>query len=600
MSAICLSASARARRHPLFAGIASVFVLAAPTATLAATVTSCLDNVAGSLRQVIGAAGEGETIDFAGLTCVASTISLASEIDFSLNNLTIDGSGATTPLTIDASTIPHLPTDYGYFRVFGHGGSGTLTIKNLTLTGGYVHRASFTYQSSGGCISSIGSVTLVNSTVTNCDVLDSGTSFPARGGGVTTNGDLTLQNSTLSYNSATASGTNALGGGAYVGGDLTLKDNSSISHSLAHDFTAARGGGAFVKGKLTLQGGSLATNEANSHTDAKGGGAYVVGDTEVSSGGGAIYDQVNSSNGSAAGGGFYSAGMLTLSKALVAHNKVHGATFSIGGGAKVAGDFSASYTTIAYNAANGNVAYDGALRLEGLNNTIASSTISANSSDYNFGGVEALRIPGAGATLVVSNSTISGNQATNVGGGLYSNSGTTKLYNSTIAFNTGSVGDSAGLWLGTGANAVAATLKSNLIVYNAVGIPSQDFTVIGNSLTINGGNLAAAAKNLIGATAFPSASLPDDTLIGVCPRLGPLKDNGGLTHTHALLSKSVAIDNGNDSFGALYDQRGKASVTGDIDYTRFSGLTAIADIGAYEVQQNEIIFNVNFEGCPLL
>jgi len=29
-------------------------------------------------------------------------------------------------------------------------------------------------------------------------------------------------------------------------------------------------------------------------------------------------------------------------------------------------------------------------------------------------------------------------------------------------------------------------------------------------------------------------------------------------------------------------------------------LSAIADIGAYEVQQNEIVFNANFEGCPFL
>jgi len=60
--------------------------------------------------------------------------------------------------------------------------------------------------------------------------------------------------------------------------------------------------------------------------------------------------------------------------------------------------------------------------------------------------------------------------------------------------------------------------------------------------------------------------------------LGPLRDDGGLSYTHAVLSGSPAIYTGNDSFGALYDQRGKASLNGDIDYARFSGLSAIADI----------------------
>ena len=94
--------------------------------------------------------------------------------------------------------------------------------------------------------------------------------------------------------------------------------------------------------------------------------------------------------------------------------------------------------------------------------------------------------------------------------------------------------------------------------------------------------------------------MPDDTKKGQCPLLGMLRNNGGPTNTHALLSKSPAIDNGNYVFGGpgSFEQRGSAAVNGSTDYVRVSGITMKADIGAYEVQQDDIVFNADFEGCP--
>jgi hypothetical protein len=297
------------------------------------------------------------------------------------------------------------------------------------------------------------------------------------------------------------------------------------------------------------------------------------------------------------GGGFYALGDTTFQAgSVISKNSAIFATFgTYGGGGIALGNFSASYTAIKDNQAT----FGGGVTLKGLTNTIVASTISGNIAS-DGGGVYVAPPNPAATTLKIVNSTLSGNYAIGQGGGLYSNAATAKLYNSTFAFNsTGSPGP--GVLLNTYGSAIAATLKSNLFVYNTSNSGEDDFSVIGpNSLTINGGTLATAAKNLIGVTGFSTASLPNDTLIGVCPLLGPLKDNGGLTMTHALFSGSPAIDNGNDSYGALYDQRGKLSVNGDANYTRFSGLTAIADIGAYEVQQNDTIFNANFEGCPLL
>jgi hypothetical protein len=150
---------------------------------------------------------------------------------------------------------------------------------------------------------------------------------------------------------------------------------------------------------------------------------------------------------------------------------------------------------------------------------------------------------------------------------------------------------------------MSVTLKSTLMSNNTYGVDFQNDlrTVAGiHTITFNGSNPADAANNLIRVpTVSPAPDpLPTDTLVGNCPHLGPLRYNGGLTLTHALQSRSIAIDAGNDVFGALYDQRGGLAVNGTLNYTRFSGASGLADIGAYEVQQNDVVFNNDFEDCP--
>jgi hypothetical protein len=50
-----------------------------------------------------------------------------------------------------------------------------------------------------------------------------------------------------------------------------------------------------------------------------------------------------------------------------------------------------------------------------------------------------------------------------------------------------------------------------------------------------------------------------------------------------------------------FDQRSGMAVNGSMDYLRVSGPIGdpnpVADIGAYEVQQDGILFNTNFDGC---
>src|SRR5512141_2764573 len=85
------------------------------------------DDGAGTLRNVIAAAGEGDTVDLSALTC--STITLTQgAIPVLLNTLTIVGPGANA-LAIDGG---------GSDRVLLHPGYGTLALQALTVRNGAI------------------------------------------------------------------------------------------------------------------------------------------------------------------------------------------------------------------------------------------------------------------------------------------------------------------------------------------------------------------------------------------------------------------------------------------------------------------------------
>jgi len=219
------------------------------------------------------------------------------------------------------------------------------------------------------------------------------------------------------------------------------------------------------------------------------------------------------------------------------------------------------------------------------------STISGNIAGKGIGGF----FVNGGYQAEFVDSTISGNAAPYgvIGGGAISNTSNIYFNNSTLAFNTAaaaSYGTSVyaaglvvkGVSVGSG-KTVPVTLQSSILSNNTYTDPpvGYDFSISAAQGPVS----VTCSKNLVLHT---SASLPNGTQ-HVCPLLGPLRDNGGPTVTHALLSHSPAIDNGFSSF-AGNDQRGAG-------FLRESP-TGHPDIGAYEVQQNDIVFNAGFDGCP--
>jgi len=366
---------------------------------------------------------------------------------------------------------------------------------------------------------------------------------------------------------------------------VTLTAQGSPVHDRVIDHTGT--------GKLTLTNLDVAYGLLNSTAAARGGCIYSTGSVTLDHSG--VYACAAKSSsiatGTAYGGGVFTRKDLRLKYSTLAGNYTTAATsVSEGGGAYVHGYLFSKYSTISDNSTKGLYGRGGGLFVSGNGANIGASTISGNTARKDFGGL----VLSGTSDATITNSTVSGNSAVQgVAGGVYSTIPIT-VRNSTIAFNTAAVGKRSaqyyapGLAIGPHVGTLAADLQSTLISNNTYAsgatVAENDFSTAGTV------DFSAGAANLV-RVAY-GLSLSGIGITGACPLLGPLRHNGGATQTHALLSRSPAIDHGNNSLTPTKltsDQRGAP-------FARESG--AAADVGAYEVQQNDIVFNTNFETCP--
>jgi CSLREA domain-containing protein len=265
------------------------------------------------------------------------------------------------------------------------------------------------------------------------------------------------------------------------------------------------------------------------------------------------------------GGGIFNAegATLTIRNSVVSGNYAHGGRFGGGGG----GIANGGTLTIVDSTVSGNQASGGA----GISNfgvlTILNGTVSRNRvdpPDGPAGGID------NGGTMTIVNSTVSENRA-EAQGGIRSLGGTLTVIASTIA-NNRVQSSGANLLVGFGGT---ATLRSTIL-----GAPRSDaencavgFPYGSGTLISQGYNLADDRScNLTQATDQPDTD----------PGLGPLGDNGGPTHTMALLPTSPAIDRG-ISGSLATDQRGEPR---PIDFPSVPNAPGGdgADVGAFERQ----------------
>lgn len=208
--------------------------------------------------------------------------------------------------------------------------------------------------------------------------------------------------------------------------------------------------------------------------------------------------------------------------------------------------------------------------------TVIGSTLTGNSARVGGAFVE------VGQSSSFLNSTISGNSATESGGGMwidFTSQRTVNIVNATVANNT-AVNSGGGVFVRPDTFGVGiATVNSlnSLFAQNALTGPNPN---AGPDIS---GRLISFGNNLIGRTA--GTDITGDTTGNIIDpvggaRLSPLGSYGGGTLTHALLSSSPAINMGNSCVvssscvGPLLatlptDQRGAARV-------------GVVDIGAME------------------
>ncbi|HXQ35003.1 MAG TPA: choice-of-anchor Q domain-containing protein, partial [Anaerolineales bacterium] len=182
------------------------------------TVTNVNDSGLGSLRQAIANAGSGDTITF-DATLAGQTITLVSNLIIN-KDLTIDGSGLSSQITISGGNVAHVEVSL----------SRIVTISDLTIVNGYT-------SGDGGAVKSSGELTIINSTLRNNHAIGEGGAIDSLG--------LTLKNSTIYQNQSDSSG----GAISIYGNGFHTIVNSTVTQNQAGD----SGGAIYIHGNLDVQ-----------------------------------------------------------------------------------------------------------------------------------------------------------------------------------------------------------------------------------------------------------------------------------------------------------------------------------------------------------
>lgn len=339
----------------------------------------------GTLQEAIDAASPGDTLKVKG-TCfgdasISKDLTIVGQSNPGFGQATLNGANSRE----NRGSV-----------IVNHG--ATLTIKGLTITGGYndecpsalppgCHRGfPEEAEKGGGIYNEGGAVTLTDSTVTGNAATPSEHNPQNNaygGGGIYSTGSLTLVDTTVSDNEG-----EQYGGGIYNSGLLwlsnsTVSGNTVIDSNRGIDFgTEQYGGGIYNSGgQIWLTSSTVVRNSSGK------GGRHQPG--------GGIYNE---------------GGSVTLTKSTISGNKADG--FEGGGG----------------------IGNRGSL-------TLNNSTVSDNTEA--FSEKTELPCPGGGGggisnsdSLTLNNSTLTGNTATQCGGGGIRNEGSVTLNDSTVRENT--------------------------------------------------------------------------------------------------------------------------------------------------------------------
>ncbi|MFN8526784.1 MAG: CSLREA domain-containing protein [Chloroflexota bacterium] len=338
-----------ATKRALLTGVATlcVWLTAGASTAFAAVVTNLDDSGAGSLRDSVAAAPNGDTVTFqAGLSGTITLTGGEIAID---KDLAIVG-----PANYAVTISGNYPAPGRVFVIGASNPAATVTLQTLTVLGGHATGA----PARGGAIANFGQLNVIRVSVLNSyATADPGAD--AHGGGIYNSGTLFMQGGELAGHTASGgggAGAGAARGGAFYNvGTATFKD-MKFEFSLAQGGSRTSGsgtGGAGIGGALHNAGGSLTLDRVTTNTnEARGGsGISAVGGSALGGGvsiGGGTVTVINgtfsngaatggsgSSQGAARGGGVYLSSGAALTNVTVANNRVVSSGSAGGAGAHV-------------------------------------------------------------------------------------------------------------------------------------------------------------------------------------------------------------------------------------------------------------------------
>jgi hypothetical protein len=467
-----------------------------------------------------------------------------------------NGSFGNATATLDNSTLEgnQANTEGGGIRNLSTSGSATVTLNDCTLkSNSAVNRDAppIAATNAGGGISNLGDSGDATLTLIDCRVTDNVAGLinqdgpqTGSGGGLRNfghnlgNANLMLTNTVLNRNAAGS------GGAIATGGFGTL----SITHCDLNDNLAGAGGAISGAGSVTITDSTILRNRAQSAGGIFNGsnGGFVTmtitnciihGNYGGALGGGILNIVTN--------GGF---AILNVDKSTVSDN--HAAS---GGGICNFGDRGSAIATITNSTLSGNAANVDPLPFA--------------TEPPGGGAVFNSNIEGGSSTVKLTNCTISGNSTRYTGGAIQNviqnQSEFDPLATSVSLDNCTLNGNSAD----QGGNSIWNEAK--IVEDNPQGNPAVDFA----NTIMNDGTAGGNIQNRLGTVTSRGYNLSSDDgggfltgpgdLIHTNPWLGPLRNNGGPTRTHALLLNSPAINAGDPNFNPqafqpplLYDQRG--------------------------------------------
>jgi CSLREA domain-containing protein len=220
--------------------------------------------------------------------------------------------------------------------------------------------------------------------------------------------------------------------------------------------------------------------------------------------------------------------------------------------------------TVAGSVLSGNTAYMGGAIYEaggseyGMNLAVAYSSLIDNNAIYEGGAIF-----GSSSAGIVGGSTISGNDADEVGGAIHNNAGGfgVRLFDSTISGNTAEEGGGIVTFYGYAYNTIVAN--------NSASTDPDTF----NFFLLGVGSLIEQPGSTVNGYS---------NITGVDPQLGGLADNGGSTPTLKPAASSPVVDQGYSY--AYYDQRGSTRIVDNpFVANEFPPPYGAADIGAVEL-----------------